>query len=124
MNRLRACGCPKNLYNLTKSYFSQRIANLSTNNIRLEREVSKGCPQASCCGPGFWNIQFNSLLKLEFKARTKAAAFADNLILAVRGDSVSAVENYSNGELSKITAWAKRNKIRFNDEKSNVMLVS
>jgi len=51
-------------------------------------------------------------------------AFAEDLILAVRGDSVSAVENYSNGELSKITAWAKRNMIRFNDEKSNNMLVS
>ena len=54
-----------------------------------------------------------------FKARTKALAFADDLMLAVRGDSVSAVENYSNGELSKITAWAKRNKIRFKDEKSS-----
>jgi hypothetical protein len=78
----------------------------------------------SCSGPGFWNIQFNCLLKLEFKARTKAVAFADDLMLAVRGDSVSAVENYSNGEMSKIIAWAKRNKIRFNDEKSKVMLVS
>ena len=45
-------------------------------------------------------------------------------MLAVRGDSVSAVENYSNGELSKITAWAKRNTVRFNDEKSKVMQVS
>jgi hypothetical protein len=116
LNGLRGCGCPNNLYNLTKSYFSQRIAYLSTNNIRLERRVSKGCPQGPCCGPGFWNIQFNSLLKLEFKARTKAVAFADNLMLAVRSDSASAVETYSNGELSKITAWAKRNKIRFNDE--------
>jgi len=97
------------------------MANLSTNNIRLEREVSKGCPQGSCCGPGFWNIQFNSLLELEFKVRTKAVAFADNLMLAMRGDSASAVENYSNGERSKITSWAKKNNIRFNDE---VILVS
>jgi hypothetical protein len=108
---------PQNLYNLTKGYFSQRIAKLSTNIIRLEREVSNGCPQVTCCELGFWNIQFNSLLKLEFKARTKAVAFADDLMLALRGNSVSAVENYSNGELSKIRAWAKRNKIRFNDEK-------
>jgi hypothetical protein len=64
------------------------------------------------------------LLNLAFKARTKAVAFADGLILAIRGDSVSAVENYSNGEFSKITAWPKSNKIRFNDEKSKVMLVS
>jgi hypothetical protein len=51
-------------------------------------------------------------------------AFADDLILAIRGDSVSAVESYSNGELSKIAAWSKSNKIRFNYEKSKAMLVS
>jgi hypothetical protein len=90
----------------------------------LERDISKGCPQGSCCGPGFWNIQYNSLLNLNFKGRTKAMAFADDLILAIRSESVRAAENYSNGELSKITAWSKNNKIRFNEEKSKVMLVS
>jgi hypothetical protein len=124
LNGLRACDCPKNLYDLTKSYFSRRTAILSTNSIQLEKEVSKVCPQGSCCGPGFWNLQYNSLLNLAFKARTKAVAFADDPILATRGDSVSSVENYSNGELSKVTAWSKSNKIRFNDEKSKVMLVS
>jgi hypothetical protein len=77
LNGLKACGCPKNLYNLTKSYLSQQTAILSTNSVRLEREVSKGCPQGSCCGPGFWNIQYNSLLNLKFTGRTKAVAFAD-----------------------------------------------
>ena len=42
LNDLKACGCPKNLYNITKSYFGQRTAVLSTNSIRMEREVSKG----------------------------------------------------------------------------------
>jgi hypothetical protein len=37
LNGLKACGCPKNLYNLTKSYFSQRTAVLSTNSIRMEK---------------------------------------------------------------------------------------
>jgi hypothetical protein len=51
-------------------------------------------------------------------------AFADDLILGIRGDPASVVENYSNGEMRKITAWATRNKIRFNDEKSKVILVT
>jgi hypothetical protein len=42
LKELRACGCPKNLYELTKSYFTQRTATLSTNSVRLEREISKG----------------------------------------------------------------------------------
>jgi hypothetical protein len=74
--------------------------------------------------PGLLENKYNSLLNLAFKARTNAVAFANDLILAIRGDSVSAFENYSNGELSKITAFSKCSKIRFNDEKSKVMLVS
>jgi len=42
LNGLKACDCPQNLYNLTKSYFSQRTAVLSTNSIRMEKEVSRG----------------------------------------------------------------------------------
>jgi len=64
------------------------------------------------------------LLNLPLKEKTKVAAFADNLILAIRAGSTRAVENYSNGELSKITAWSKSNKTKFNDKKSKVMLIS
>ena len=55
--------------------------------------------------------------------RTKVVAFADDLPLAIRGESERAVENYANVELSKITVWPK-NKIIFNEEKSKAMLVS
>ena len=51
-------------------------------------------------------------------------AYADDLIMATRGESIRAVENYTNVELSKIKGWAKNNKIKFNDTKSKVMLVS
>jgi len=55
---------------------------------------------------------------------TKVVAYADDLILASMGDWVRAVENYTNVELRKINGWAKTNKIKFNDTKSKVMLVS
>jgi hypothetical protein len=56
--------------------------------------------------------------------RTKVVAFADDLIIAMRGESVRAMENYVNIELSKINVWAKNNKTLFNDKKSKAMLVS
>ena len=37
---------------------------------------------------------------------------------------VSEAENFSNLELSKITAWSTSNKIRFDEEKSKLMLIS
>jgi len=56
--------------------------------------------------------------------RTKVVAYADDLIMATKGESIRAVENYTNVELSRIKRWAKNNKMKFNDTKSKVMLVS
>jgi len=72
-----------------------------TNSLRTEKPVSRGCPQGSCCGPGLWNLQFNSLLQLKFMASPKVAANADDLLIATR-ESIRAVENYANAEMSKI----------------------
>jgi len=81
-------GCPRNLQNLTKSYLSKQLATLQTNNIKIEAEITRGCLQGSCCGPGLWNIFYNSLLNLNFSHRTKTIAFAVDLILATRRKTV------------------------------------
>ena len=69
---------------------------MATNNIKIERAVSKGCPQGSFLGPGMWNIFYNSLLNIKFTNGTKIIAFADDLILLTRGKSVSELENIAN----------------------------
>ena len=97
---------------------------MSTNNIKLERIVTKGCPQGSHCGSGLWNIFYNSLLNLKFSKRTKIVAFADDILLLTRAKTVRETDNIANIELSKISAWAKDNKTRFNDQKSKVMLIT
>ena len=58
LNGLRASGCPKNLYNLTKSYFSKRTAIISPNRIQIEKEVSRGYPRGHVAGQftGTFNI--------------------------------------------------------------------
>ena len=124
LKSLQDCGCRKNLYYLIKGYLNQRSAILSTNNIKMERDISRGCSQVSCCGPGLWNIQHNSLLNLNFAKQTKVIAFADYLILANLGKTVVEAENFTNTELSKITTWAKNHKNEFNYGKSTAMLVS
>ena len=65
LNNLRNLRCPRNLYNLTRSYFSDRLAIWQTNTHRIERKASRGCPQRSCSGPSFWNVLYDSLLNLE-----------------------------------------------------------
>jgi hypothetical protein len=90
----------------------------------LETEVTKGCPQGSCCVPGLWNLQYNSLLNPNYTDRTKATAFADDLVIVTRGKTPREAENMANIELRKISSWANDNKIRFNEQKSNAMLLT
>jgi hypothetical protein len=71
--------CPQNLFSLSKNYFTERIAFISTNNIRIETTVGKVCSQGSCSGSGYWNIQYNSLLNLNYAKWTKAIVYADEL---------------------------------------------
>jgi hypothetical protein len=85
LGNLRDLRCPRNLYNLTRSYFSNRVATFHANTYSVERKVSMGCPQGSCCGPGFWNMLHNALLNLEFSSHTKIIAFEDDLAILTMG---------------------------------------
>ena len=90
---------------------------MTTNTLQVEREVSKGCPQGSCCGPGLWNMQYNSLLNLEFRKQTKVITSADDLLKAVKAESIREAENITNIETDKVLTWAKNNKLNFNEQK-------
>jgi hypothetical protein len=121
---MKDSGCPRNMYYLIQGYVSQRTAIMSINSVSIVRRVTKGCPQGSCCGPGFWNLLYDSLLKLEFSSHSKAIAFADDLIVLTEGESEIGAENYRNLELRKISDWAQNNKLKFNEHKSKVTLMS
>ena len=89
----------------------------------MEENITKGCPQGSCCRPGFWNLQYNPLLNLSYTNHMKVVVFADDLIM-IKAESIREAENIANVEMNKITAWAKENKIRFNEGRSKVMLMT
>jgi len=55
---------------------------------------------------------------LELTSRSKAIAFADDLIMLTRVETVAEAENYMNSELRKIKEWAQNNKLKFNENKS------
>jgi len=92
---------------------------MCTNSVSTERSVIKGCPQGLCYGPGFWNLLYNSPLKLDFTSHSKVTAFADDLIILTKEETNVEAENYLNLELRKISDWAQNNKLQFNEHKSN-----
>jgi len=105
-------------------FFKNRTAVITTNNYSIERTITKECPQGSCSGPGFWNVLYNSLFILELTSRSKAIAFAEDLIIQTIGETVTEAENYTNLDLRKIEEWAQNNKMKFNENKSKIMIIT
>jgi hypothetical protein len=61
---------------------------------------------------------------LEFRKQIKAIAFADDLLIAVKAETISVAENITNIEMNKVLTWAKYNKLSFNEQKSEVVIIS
>jgi hypothetical protein len=72
----------------------------------------------------YWNIQYKSLLTLRYTKHTTVIAFADDVIIMIKADSIREAENITSVELSKISKWADNNKIRFNERKLKVILLT
>jgi len=75
----------------------------------MRKRITKGCAQGPCCRPILWNIQYDTVLNLQFTDHTRVVAFADDLIFMIRADIISEAEYIANVEMGKITLWAENN---------------
>jgi len=67
---------------------------------------------------------YNALLNLEFSSHTEVIAFANDLAIMTTGNTPSETEVYANSDLAEIEKWAKENKMKFNETKSETMLLT
>jgi hypothetical protein len=119
---LRRFKCPQNLYYLTESYFKDGKANLWFQNTEISKSLSKGCPQGSACGPGFWNLLIDSLLKLNLPSNAKIQSFADDTLLMIYSNSIEDLEFKANQTLQRIHQWSIQYKLEFNANKTTTVL--
>jgi hypothetical protein len=114
LNNLRDYKCPENLYWLTESYFNNRFAKLWFNNKELTKSLSKGFPQGSACGPGFWGILYNTLLNLKLPDGIEIQGFTDDTLLMISSKTINELELKTNEALIQVFEWSLRNKFEFN----------
>ena len=85
---LRERGCPRNVFDVLKSYFDNRRVGLEIGSIKVTKRATRGCPQGSVLGPACWNLMFDDLLRsLEESIGNKFVAYADDLLVVIEGDS-------------------------------------
>ena len=85
------------------------------------KSVSRGCPQGSACGPGFWNILYDGVLKLDLPVDCELVAFADDLILLSWGRDLELLQAKVNSAIALVARWGRLVKLEFNEAKTKVM---
>lgn len=123
--RLRDINCPKDLYKITKNYCQDRHVEFLCPNDRTTKEITKGCPQGSVCGPIFWDLIMEELLDtLHTNNDVKTTvAYADDLLIVVEGTSRREIETKSNNILRDLNQWCKKQKLTVSQKKTTYALM-
>jgi len=121
--KLRLRGIPGNLYNLVRSYFSNRLVLIEAGSSILCREASIGCPQGSVLGPLLWNILMDDLLGISLPPFCNIFAYADDTTLVVESDSRDDLERKSDSALKALSDWGRTNRLAFSPHKTEAILL-
>ena len=118
MDGLRKTGCPRNIHAIIQDYLKRRTVRLQYGDAQSEKVMTKGCIQGSVCGPSFWNIILDDLLKLPLPDGIHIQAYADDVMLIGCGKSMAIVQAVLNDALQRIHAWGKDAKLDFSPTKT------
>ena len=105
------------------SYFSSRTAKFEIAGVKVVKNVTRGCPQGSACGPSFWNILYDEVFELRLPANCELVAFADDLLLMSWASDLPALEEQTNTAIKLIADWGQGVKLSFNETKTKVMVI-
>ena len=118
MDGLRRTGCPRNIHLLIQDYFKRRTVHLHYGDANASKTVTKGCIQGSVCGPTFWNIILDGLLKESLPQGCHIQAYADDVMLLGTGKNMGSVQTKLNDALRTIHAWGRTVKLTFSPAKT------
>jgi hypothetical protein len=115
---------PKKSIHAQQRFLQQQNSSHNHKKPHHRTAYNKRLPHGVLLGAGFWNILYNSVLTLELNSRSRAIAFADDLIILTRGETVTEAENFMNSELTKVQKWAQNDRLILNENKQKVMLLT
>lgn len=116
-------GCPPEIYRLLLDYFRDRKVVYAEGGRRVEKSISKGCPQGSVLGPRLWNLLFDRVLRALTEAGGNVIAYADDLLLLVKADSRSGVEQEATRLAQILVGSCKELKLTIATEKTVMMFL-
>ena len=124
LKSLRDRCCPRNVFEVMVSYFSDRRVVLELGSSSASKRATRGCPQGSVLGPACWNLMFDDLLRsLEASIGNNFVAYADDLLVLVEGDSRNELEKKGQGIADQISSWCSSAKLQISARKTEAIVL-
>lgn len=117
LESLKSGNCQRNIFGVMQSYFDDRRVSLSYGSSEVSRRATRGCPQGFVLGPTCWNLMFDNLLKLLKESNIIFAAYADDLVVIVDGNSRREIEIEGQRVVDIIIIGASSQNFRSRSEK-------
>ena len=124
LKELREIGCPGDMYRLVQSYLQDRKIVRQEGNNRIEKKMTRGCPQGSVLGPIFWILIFNVVLRALRNRQIKSVNYADDEVTVIEGDSRYELEEKGQSAIDIIVEKLDELKITHSPDKCTIMMAS
>lgn len=121
IGRLREIGCEE--MGLWESYFSERRVCMVGVCGEVWKDVQRGCPQGSICGPFIWNLMMDGLLWRLRERGCKVVAYADDLLMIVDGQNRMELERKGTEWMGIVSEWGVNVGVNVSKEKTVAMLL-
>lgn len=120
LDRLRSAGCRE--LALWSSYFCDRRVCVDGANETVWKNVSRGCPQGSICGPFIWNLMMDTLLT-RLNNSFNLCAYADDLLILIEGQSRDVLERKGEEAMRIVCEWGSNVGVDVAMDKTVMMLL-
>lgn len=121
---LKERGCPCNVFNVISSYLDNRTVKISWGWEEVKKQATRGCPQGSVLGPTLWNIMFDGLLqRLEREQGQNFVAYADDLLIVIRGNSRKELEINGQRAVEIVVDWCSAAKLQLSSAKTEAIIM-
>ncbi|GBN70725.1 Retrovirus-related Pol polyprotein from type-1 retrotransposable element R1 [Araneus ventricosus] len=124
LKRLIQANCPQNLFRITKDYFQHRHVVFSHASGSWRFRAERGVPQGSCSGPFYWNLVLDTALDVDLPEGCFLQAFADDLVLVIKGQTKEEIEDKGTSAIAGIVQWGRGHKLSFNEAKTVVLPIT
>ena len=123
LDKLALIGIKGKIHQILKSYLTNRKQRTLVHSyISEDAKIDMGVPQGSILGPLLFIIYMNDLPSISNEA--KFYLFADDTAIAVKGQTLSELQNKLDSVLSIVTKWFNANRLSLNVSKTYYQIFS